>query len=183
MALDIIKDFEKWMPNPYNDSANYCTIGYGHLISKKECSKSEKEISTYKIPLSLDFGLSILESDTKHARLSVQQHVTTQLTDEQFGALTSFIFNIGSGAFSKSTMLKYLNNEEYDSAEIEFNRWIVAGGKVSNGLISRRACERALFRGDISYRADGKFHREDCEQLGVGNGTENPIDITIGEID
>jgi lysozyme len=58
--------------------------------------------------------------DTVIARLNVQALVRVQPTDEEFGALTSFVFNIGGGNFSTSKMLKYINNNENDGAIREF---------------------------------------------------------------
>ena len=64
LALDLIKDFERWRPNAYNDASNYCTIGYGHLIAKKPCSESSVELSKFTRPLTEANGLDLLMRDT-----------------------------------------------------------------------------------------------------------------------
>jgi lysozyme len=180
LALDLIKDFEKWRPNAYNDASNYCTIGYGHLVAKKSCSESADELSKFKRPLTETDGLALLTKDTTVARLDVQALVHTQQSDEEFGALTSFVFNIGGGNFSTSRMLKYLNNGD-DGALKEFPKWIKSKGQVLEGLIIRRACEASLFKAQLSYGLDHKFHRDDCGSLGAAPGSETLIDVTIGE--
>jgi GH24 family phage-related lysozyme (muramidase) len=76
----------------------------------------------------------------------VEALVETPLTDNQFGALVSFTFNLGRGNLAKSTLLRKLNGGDYDGAAIEFNKWNKAGGKVLAGLVARRAAEAELFQ-------------------------------------
>ncbi|MCY1305462.1 Lysozyme RrrD [compost metagenome] len=67
------------------------------------------------------------------------------LSQGQFDALASFVFNLGSGNLQCSTLLRKLNAKDYAGAADEFPRWNKAGGKVLAGLTRRRAAERALF--------------------------------------
>ncbi|KQD16250.1 lysozyme [Acinetobacter baumannii] len=67
------------------------------------------------------------------------------LTQNQFDALVSLAYNIGSGAFKGSTLLKLLNKGDYKGAADQFLVWNKAGGKVMKGLVRRREAERALF--------------------------------------
>lgn len=71
--------------------------------------------------------------------------VKVKLSENQFSALVSLAFNIGSGALSKSTLIRKLNAGDYDGAAAEFDKWNKAGGKVLPGLVIRRAAERHLF--------------------------------------
>jgi lysozyme len=119
--------------------------------------------------------------DTATARLDVQALVHTQPSDEEFGALTSFVFNVGGGNFSTSKILKYINNNENDGAAREFPKWIKSKGQILEGLVIRRACETSLFKAQLGYGEDHKFHRDDCGSLGAAPSTESLIDITIGE--
>lgn len=57
----------------------------------------------------------------------------------------SFTFNVGTGAFRSSTLLKRLNAGDYQGAASEFGKWVKAGGKVLPGLVRRRKEEAALF--------------------------------------
>jgi lysozyme len=181
LALDLIKDFEMWVPHAYNDASIYCTIGYGHLIARKPCSYSTVELIAFIQPLDKRVGLNLLEKDTTATRFAVQNLVHVPLSDEQFGALTSFVFNVGSQHFATSTMRRYINNSEFDSVPKEFSKWIKSGGKIYNGLIARRACEASLFNGNLAYGPDHKFHREDCESIGAAPSAESLIDIDVGE--
>ncbi len=54
-------------------------------------------------------------------------------------------------------------------------------GAISNGLITRRSCEAALFKASLSYGSDGLFNRDDCGALGGVPGGESLIDIDVGE--
>ena len=71
------------------------------------------------------------------------------LSQSQFDALVSLVFNIGGGAFRKSTLLQKLNAGDYAGASNEFMRWIKAKGRVLGGLVTRRAAERALFLSEV----------------------------------
>ena len=181
LALDLIMDFEDWVPNPYDDAAHYCTIGFGHLIVKKPCKSAASELMQFKVPLSDDDGIKLLGEDTAIAGPSVQQFVHRPLSDEQFGALSSFVFNVGGKNFSKSRLLEYINNDEYPGAAKEFHRWIKAGGEISNGLIARRNCEAALFSGKLNYPPGKKFARADCSSLGAAPEVVDLIDIRVGQ--
>jgi lysozyme len=75
----------------------------------------------------------------------VSAAVTVPLNDNEFGALTSFTFNLGIGNLKSSTLLKKLNAGDRAGAADEFGKWVNAGGKPLPGLVKRRAAERALF--------------------------------------
>ena len=86
-----------------------------------------------------------LQEDTSYAGLVIQRHVQVKLTQEQYDALTALVFNIGPGAFARSTLLKRLNEGQCRVAADEFLKWVYAGGKRLRGLGNRRAAERELF--------------------------------------
>ena len=76
----------------------------------------------------------------------VMNNIRVPVSDNQLLALSSFTYNVGENAFLSSTLLKLLNDGK--SKEIvakEFDKWINAGGKPSNGLINRRNAEKRLF--------------------------------------
>ena len=181
LALELIKDYEAWIPNAYNDASNYCTVGYGHLVDKWPCDRVRVKLARFDLPLSPAAGLKLLDTDTGIARATVQRLVTVDLNDEQFGALSSFVFNVGASNFESSSLLKFVNNGEFDGAALQFGRWVKSKGVVLNGLINRRSCEAALFRGTLSLRSDGRFYRDDCAALGAAPEDENLIDIDAGE--
>ena len=75
------------------------------------------------------------------------ENVFVPLTQNQFDALCSFIYNVGCKAFCGSTLLRLLNEEHYDAAMQQFKRWDKAAGKVMAGLANRRKHEAELFKG------------------------------------
>lgn len=134
-AVDLIKRFESCRLKAYQDSAGVWTIGWG---------------TTGK---GIQFGLTITK---KTADYMLMAHVLdiglelTQLFDDklkqwEFDALTCFIYNIGIGAFRHSTMYKLLTEGKKGAAAHEFDKWVYAGGKKLDGLVKRRAAEKALF--------------------------------------
>lgn len=76
---------------------------------------------------------------------AVERLVTVPLNQNQFDALTSFVYNVGIGAFGKSTLLKVLNQGKYDQVPGQLLRWNKGGGRVLAGLTRRRKAEGALF--------------------------------------
>lgn len=68
------------------------------------------------------------------------------LNPNQIDAVTSLVFNIGTGNFCKSTMARKLSARDYAGAANEFPKWKYAGGRVLPGLVIRRSKEQALFR-------------------------------------
>lgn len=139
-GLRKIKSFEGLRLKPYKDIAGKDTIGWGHLIKlPTEAYLLRKE------GITPDKAEKLLKEDIKTAESAVNTLVKAPLTGNQYDALVSFVYNVGEGAFATSTMLKYLNAEEYQKAANEFPRWRYAGGEESAGLLKRRAVEQQTF--------------------------------------
>lgn len=179
LAIGLIKDFEGWQPKAYDDPVGLCTIGYGHLIGMKKCA--ELDLGAFPTTLSPERGEQLLELDTRTSRAAVHSLVKRELTHDQFGALSSFAFNVGKNNFATSTLLKLVNTGEDKYAQVEFLRWVKAKGKVFKGLQDRRACEAALFSGALKGNSNGKFNRAECISLGIAPGTADLIDVEVGE--
>jgi lysozyme len=95
-------------------------------------------------------------SDMASFERDVRHFVTVPLTDYQFDALVSFTYNVGAGNLAKSTLLKRVNNKEFEAAAKEFLKWDKANGKTLAGLTRRRASESLLFQGQKDANYDGK---------------------------
>lgn len=91
-----------------------------------------------------------LIGDLEDAENCVNHAVKVPLQQEEFDALVSLVFNIGCGAFSGSTLLRKLNESDYDGAAQEFQRWCKQKGKVLPGLLRRRIAEAKLFDTDAA---------------------------------
>lgn len=76
---------------------------------------------------------------------TIERLVKVPLLQSQYDALVSFVYNVGSGAFGDSTLLRMLNLGDYQGAADQLLRWNIGGGRVLLGLLRRREDERALF--------------------------------------
>ncbi|WP_431267892.1 lysozyme [Dankookia sp. P2] len=149
------------------------------MVAKKPCAAAFAELQAYGQPMSRTTGSLLLEADTRIARAAVNNLLQAPLDDAQFGALVSFTFNVGIGAFSRSRLLRLVNNGEFEGAEREFMRWVKSNGRVLDGLVTRRSCESAMFRGDVNISSP-RFRRQDCGQLGAAPDAEELLDIRTG---
>lgn len=110
------------------------TIGYGHthnVTMDMHCTPQEAE--------------DWLREDLSDAEHAVTKYVTVPITQNQFDALVSLIFNIGVHAFMKSTLLKCLNVSAFSSAAEQFLVWNKQAHIELKGLTRRRHAEKALF--------------------------------------
>lgn len=139
-GLNKLKKFEGLELCPYLDSAGKFTIGYGHLIKPHEKNLLKRCISESEAE-------RLLINDVGTAEKYVNEYVSVPLTQNEFDALVSFVYNIGGGAFKSSTMLKKLNSGNKIMAANEFERWIYAGGTKNKGLLARRMAEKKIFIG------------------------------------
>lgn len=140
-GLHLIEEFEglaRKLPDgkiaAYADAVGVPTIGYGH---------------THGVHLgqviTVEQAQEFLQQDLRQAESAVSHLVKVALNDNQFAALVSFVFNLGAGALSRSTLLRDLNAKNYQAAADQFLVWDHAGGRVLPGLVRRRQAERKLF--------------------------------------
>ena len=83
--------------------------------------------------------------DLKKIESAVNSAVAVPINQNQFDALVSLAYNIGTGAFKEFTLLKKLNSEDFKGSSVQFNVWNKGGGKIMQGLVNRRSVERKLF--------------------------------------
>lgn len=138
-GLKLIKQFEGWRSKAYRCSAGVLTIGYGHTsMAGPPTVKSGMVITKAE-------GEAILKRDLRKYEKAVNDAVRVNLNQEQFDALVSFTYNIGPGAFRKSSALKAVNARRFDEVPRRLAMWNKAGGRVLAGLVRRRAAEGELF--------------------------------------
>lgn len=133
-GVNLIKGFEGFSATPYRDAGGW-SIGYGHYLGDSPTMSA----------VSPEQGAALLASDTSKAQSAIRALVTVPLSQNQFDALTSLIYNIGVGAFGKSTLLRLLNNSDYTGAADQFHIWNHSSGAVNSSLVARRAAERDVF--------------------------------------
>lgn len=140
-GLSLTEQFEGFRLTAYQDQVGVWTIGYGHTGPDVTPGQT----------ITVAEAQALLAQDVSSAAGCVNTVVAVKLTQQEFDALVDFVFNLGTGAFKGSTMLRDLNDGDFTSAAAQFARWDRAGGVVVAGLLRRRQAEAALFEaGDAS---------------------------------
>lgn len=134
----IIKSFEGLRLQPYYCLAGLKTIGWGHVIKEYEQQQMSDGISR-------EHADYLLEQDIEQAKYAIYRYCRVPLNYCQEGALISFVFNCGAGAFQASSLRQKLLRGEYLSAADEFPKWVYARGVKLKGLAKRRLVEREIF--------------------------------------
>ena len=116
------------------------TIGYGHKLLPSD---------PYKI-ITQEKAVQILENDLRRMERSVLKYINVEINDDQFAALVSFTFNVGSAALQRSVLRQKINYGHYDDGAKEFLKWVYAGGRKIMGLVRRRNLESNLFNSNKS---------------------------------
>jgi len=133
-GTDLLKFYEGCKLVAYQDSVGVWTIGYGHTKGVYEGMTITQEQAE-----------QMLLDELKEYESYIDDLVTVPLNQNQFDALVVWVYNLGPTNFRKSTLLKELNNGNYQAVPIEIKRWNKAGGQVLEGLIKRRKAEANLF--------------------------------------
>lgn len=133
-AYDLIIRFEGFRGKAYKCPAGVLTIGYGHTGDVKATDVVTKSKA-----------LDLLTQDVN--KLCVPCLKSLKLTQNQYDALCSFIYNVGPTKFNNSTMKKLLTVGKCDEASEQFDKWVKAKGKILKGLVVRRMVEKRLFLG------------------------------------
>jgi lysozyme len=147
-GLGLIAGFEGFVPYAYNDAAGHATVGYGRLLHMGPVTQADRDkYGTKSNPkVTKAQALKWLREDAKQAEGAVRSTVRVPIRQQEYDALTSLAFNIGSGAFGSSTLVKELNKGHYRRAGLQILRWNRAGGKVLLGLSRRRRAELDLYQ-------------------------------------
>jgi lysozyme len=173
-ALDIIKFFEASNVvrlRAYLCSAAVPTIGWGTTLYP-----SGKRVKIGDV-ITPEEAEEYLINDIQIAIHTIRKEVKVKLTQSMFDALVSFIYNIGTGAFRKSTLLRLLNDEKYTLASQQFARWNRVNGVPVSGLSRRRKAEKELFNeGIVELKA------ESTKSLNVKSEDESPQTPNVVEV-
>src|SRR5574344_854222 len=138
-GVNFIKKWEGMKLNSYADSVGVWTIGYG-------TTRINGVPVTKGMTITESSAEEYLRKDIKNiSESAISKHVKVPLNQNQYDALCSFIYNLGEANFLKSTLLKKLNQSDYESIPNEIKKWNKAGGKVLTGLVNRRQAEADLW--------------------------------------
>ena len=135
----------------YEDVAGLSTIGVGHLLTKDELAtgliNAGGEMKPWRAGISVADSNAILDRDIARFEAAINAGIQCPISQNQFDALACLAFNIGVGAFNKSTLRKRINAGLLGEVPEQFRRWNKAGGVVMRGLVDRREEEIKLWNG------------------------------------
>jgi len=134
-GLALIKKFEGFESRAYLCPAGVWTIGYGHTKDVKEGDEWSQAHAEHMLEIELE---EFCEYVNKMVKVPLEQY--------QFDALVAWVYNLGAGNFKESTLLRVLNQSDYDDVPHQIKRWNKAGGRVLQGLVRRREAEALLFQ-------------------------------------
>ena len=135
----LIRELEGFKADAYLDTGGVWTIGFGTIkypngtrVRKGDtCTQGQAEVW--------------LKNDSAWVDACLDKHIKVSVTQNQFDALASFVYNIGETAFIKSTILTLINQNSMATAASQFDRWVFDNGKRIQGLVNRRNKEKELF--------------------------------------
>ena len=140
-CIDLIKKFEGFRSEAYQDSVGIWAVGYGSTMwldgknvqpGQRMTIQEAEAVMTWEL--------------TRKGKEILSGLPTTIINQNQYDALVSFAYNLGVGALLKSTLFKKLKvNPNVPSIRTEFMRWVNAGGKRLTGLVRRREAEANLY--------------------------------------
>lgn len=137
-AIDLIKKYEGFRPQSYQDSVGVWTIGYGTTRINGQPVKAGMTITE-------DQALQLVQQEVNKLWSQIESITKVNLNQNQMNALVDFAYNLGFNALKSSTLMSKVNTGDFNGAANEFTRWVYAGGKVLPGLVKRREAERQLF--------------------------------------
>lgn len=174
---ELLKKFEGYNKSVYADPSGYPTVGYGHLLSKNKytpntnlsTANANKELRaaglSYTSPITDNQANTLLDNDLKSASRAVNNlSCISKLTQTQFDALVSFVFNGGSGVLNTTDVKYLLSKPETFKGFVGPIDWVTMNQYVTNaftytksngvklaGLVNRRNAEAALFCEGMRY--------------------------------
>lgn len=147
-ARKLIQDSEGYALKAYRCPAGVLTVGWGHtgpdVVEGEQIDAATAEV--------------LFRRDVARFEAAVERECPSA-NESEFGAMVSLCYNIGAGAFEKSSVARLHNAGNYAQAGQAFALWNKAGGKVLGGLVARRAREAALYLSDrpqVAAAAEGE---------------------------
>lgn len=138
-GIDLIKEYESTKLVAYRCPANKWTLGTGSTFWPDGTPVKEGDTVTEQ------GAEDLLSATLVSFEIALEKMLKVPVSQNQWDALTSFIFNVGAENLRGSTLIKMLNAGRPEYAAQEFDKWVFAKGAKLPGLVKRRAAERALF--------------------------------------
>lgn len=152
-GIERIKAREGVVATMYRDQAGLPTIGVGHLLTRDELASGKLWLPTgavdWHVGLSDEQVVELLEQDLDNAEAAVDRAMpdVENLSQAQFDALVSFVFNVGTHAFRDSTLRKRILGGQLHEVPTQLRRWVWAAGRIDPVLAKRREDEIAQWEG------------------------------------
>lgn len=157
-GIDLVKKWEGFRAEAYRDAVGVLTIGYGTtamagvgIDPKPGMRITEAQAEEY------------LRKAVDKFAAQIRPAITAPINENEFAAFVSLAYNIGPGAFRKSSALRHFNAGDKAKAADAILLFNKAGGKVLRGLVNRRQEERALFLTPVSHTTAKR-----SPQIGIG---------------
>lgn len=140
-----VAEFEGFRAKPYKCPAGVWTIGYGHTGTDTTAAglRLSENVTLKAITEAQALALLFEDMDTAEREVVALQYKGVELSQKEFDALASFVYNVGAGNFRSSTLYKILltGRAKPEEVRLQLMRWTKAGGKVLPGLVKRRTAE------------------------------------------
>jgi lysozyme len=133
-AIDLIKSFEGFEASPYQDSGGVWTQGYGNTHG----------VTADSPPVTQEQAQATLLANLQATEQAITNFLQVTINDNQFGALTSLVYNAGTAPLT-GHLGQYINNGQFQEASEQFIVWNHVDGVTVPGLLNRREAERTLF--------------------------------------
>ena len=151
-GLAIIKKWEGFVEETYIDLVGKPTIGWG-ITDPRYAFPGNK--------ITREQAHELLVQHVAQDEIVCRNLIRVKLSQPQWDAVISLCYNIGTGAFRDSTLLRKLNQADFTGAYAEFPKWRKAGGKVVQGLINRRKEEADLFLSGTTFTRENSIDAEE----------------------
>lgn len=159
---EFIKGFEGFENDAYKDG-NVWSIGYGNTYYPDGSPVTQGDW------IAQEYADEIFDIILDRFAVQVENLLMVNVSQNQFDALCSLAYNIGTGAFAKSTLLKKVNVNPNDAAiAAEFKKWVYSQNKILNGLVRRREAEaQVYFNGSFNKNSNNIFLYASVAALGL----------------
>jgi lysozyme len=141
-TIELVTYFEGFYSRPYLCPARVPTIGYGSTRYP-----NSKRVTLKDPPITKDQAIKIMEHELEGCVISTIRQCPILLTvnSNYLGAVVDFVYNLGVGSFSSSTLKRKINASLWNEVPLQLNKWVYGGGKKLRGLVLRRQAEAAYF--------------------------------------
>jgi lysozyme len=141
LAAALCRRFEGFRAKPYICPAGYPTIGYG-TVWKPDGTRVTMDDAPVSVELANEWLVSELRNNYMAGVLKASPRLIAN--PRALAAMTDFAYNLGVARYRASTLRKRVNEDDFEGAKVELQKWIRGGGKVLPGLVRRRQAEAAL---------------------------------------